>query len=401
MYTEVEISNFKSLAHVHLKPGRFNLFVGPNGSGKSNFLDALRVLQGVASGFSVDEVFNGRARSATTAEWEGIRGGGRNAGFFPRNGRDDEAVIRFAVGVAGHSVHPGRHARYGLTIQPIPERILGEELECDGQQVFASDAVRFNADSFEGAEFLRRMRLDTVDLMQSLLPRLARRETPESLSCQFAIDEMTDLQRFEPVLAVLRDYSQAHSVRRMGDRGEYFATVVRQILEDDGQKAAYLGWLQQLTPAEMDDVIVLKGALGEPLFATVSGGRQFPAPVLSDGTLRFAAYVALFFQPEMPKVLMIEEIENGIHPTRLRLLLELLKSQSAATGTQIMATTHSPIVLAWLEEEDYGTTFVCQRDEESGATSITPLSEIPYLLDIVRRRSLGELFAEGWLEAVA
>lgn len=66
-----------------------------------------------------------------------------------------------------------------------------------------------------------------------------------------------------------------------------------------------------------------------------------------------------------------------------------------------MATTHSPVVLAWLAEEDYATTFVCQRDEDSGATTITPLSEIPALLDIVRRRSLGELFAEGWLETVA
>jgi hypothetical protein len=62
------------------------------------------------------------------------------------------------------------------------------------------------------------------------------------------------------------------------------------------------------------------------------------------------------------------------------------------------ATTHSPVVLAWLDEEDYKTTFLCRRDEESGASIITPLSEIPHLIELVRKQPIGELFTEGWLE---
>jgi predicted ATPase len=81
------------------------------------------------------------------------------------------------------------------------------------------------------------------------------------------------------------------------------------------------GWLQELRPQEVEDVITLTGAIGEPLFALREGGREFPAPVLSDGTLRFAALAASSFQPDMPKVLAIEEIENGIHGSRLRLLM--------------------------------------------------------------------------------
>jgi len=63
-----------------------------------------------------------------------------------------------------------------------------------------------------------------------------------------------------------------------------------------------------------------------------------------------------------------------------------------------MATTHSPIVLAWLQESDYATTFFCKRDERTGASSITPLNEIPDFMDIVSKRPIGDLFAEGWLE---
>ncbi len=120
--------------------------------------------------------------------------------------------------------------------------------------------------------------------------------------------------------------------------------------------------------------------------------------MLSDGTLRFAALAAAFFQADMPNIITIEEIENGIHPTRLRLLVELLKSQSGGDGPQVFATTHSPVVLAWLDESDYETTFFCKRDEETGASIIKPLSEIPRLVDLVKNQPLGELFTEGWME---
>jgi hypothetical protein len=171
----------------------------------------------------------------------------------------------------------------------------------------------------------------------------------------------------------------------MGERGENFAALVKSIQSDDELRPAYLSWLRQLTPMELDDVKVLKGALGEPLFALLSGEEVIPAPILSDGTLRFAAVAAAFFQLEMPDIILLEEIENGIHPSRLRLLLELLKSQTRGAGPQVFATTHSPVVLAWLAEEDYKTTFLCRRDEESGASIITPLSEVPHLIELVDR----------------
>ena len=70
-------------------------------------------------------------------------------------------------------------------------------------------------------------------------------------------------------------------------------------------------------------------------------------------------------------------------------------------GTQIVATTHSPRVLEWLQEEDYETTFVCKRDEETGATEIRPLTEVPHFMDVVKKpeQRISDLFAEGWLEA--
>jgi predicted ATPase len=115
--------------------------------------------------------------------------------------------------------------------------------------------------------------------------------------------------------------------------------------------------------------------------------------------LRFAAITAAFFQPDMPDILTIEEIENGIHASRLRLLVELLRSQAASRQSQIMVSTHSPIVLAWLDPSEYQTTFFCKRDEETGESRITPLTDIPHFNEIVKKQPISDLFAEGWMEA--
>jgi predicted ATPase len=213
------------------------------------------------------------------------------------------------------------------------------------------------------------------------------------------IAALSDVQRLDPSPEVLRMYSAAQTVSRMGERGENFAALVNAIIAEPAEKAAYLDWLKELSPADVDDVVVLSGALREPLFAVVEGKKTFPAQVLSDGTLRFAAIAAAFFQTAMPSVLTLEEIEKGIHPNRLRLLVELLRSQTKRLKNQVIATTHSPDVLNWLSEEDLQSTFVSVRDSERGASSIRALGDLEGLGDALKSNAnLAELFSEGWLE---
>ena len=185
----------------------------------------------------------------------------------------------------------------------------------------------------------------------------------------------------------------------MGERGENFAALVKTILENPIDGPEYVSWLEQLTPREFDRVKTLPGALGEPLFALEHHGRTFPAPVLSDGTLKFAALTAAFFQPDPPNQMILEEIENGIHPSRLRLLIEILRQLSSASP-QVFASTHSPVVLDWLTEEDLKHTFLCTRDDETGASSVRSLASVPRFREIIRDHPAGELFTEGWMETV-
>jgi predicted ATPase len=405
--TEIEIEGFKSLKRVHLRLGHFNLFIGTNASGKSNFLDALRVLQGIGYGFTIEEILNGKPKSASSEVWEPIRGGSAKADFIDdgvieANGQ--LRIIRFSVHLKPW-VPDGPSIRYSIAISAQRSCVRNEKLSVDGDEIFDSNPIENRPDSpvievrYYGGQIGKPPHLK-FEKSRPVLHQLLHHNKCKDEHGDFIamlIRALSNTQKLDPSPAFLRDYSQAHSAMRMGERGENFAALVKSMLSDDKTRSAYVSWLQQLTPTEVDDVRVLDGALGEPLFALKEHGNVYPAPILSDGTLRFAAIAAAFFQPDMPDILTIEEIENGIHPSRLRLLVELLKSQ-AKRNLQIMATTHSPIVLAWLQESDYATTFFCKRDEQTGASIISPLNEIPRFLDIVRQQPIADLFAEGWLE---
>jgi len=388
--TEIKIEGFKSLEKVDLKLGKLNLFVGANASGKSNFLDALRVLQGIGYGFTIQEIFNGKPKSAASEVWEGIRGGTARAKFVGPSEAQSDDPLAFRVWLKA----PQGSSTFSYSIRISTERgsIASESLEIDSRSVFCVTPETSEwSDSKVLAEHSHKSGRPAL--------RSLSLEGDDSRKRDVCVKLLSNMQKLSPIPEILRRYGQVFLADRMGQSGENFASLVKTILKSRHDRDAYTSWLQQLLGTEAEKVKILKGAKGEPLFALERGGTDFNADVLSDGTLRFAALVSAFFQPDMPDVITVEEIENGIHPGRIRLLLELLKSQSSEDGPQVFATTHSPVVLAWLEEEDYETTFFCKRDEETGASIIKPLSEIPHLVELVRKHSISDMFVEGWMEA--
>lgn len=408
MIKSLTIEGFKSLEKVNLKLGNLNLFIGTNASGKSNFFDALRVLQGIAYGFTIDEIFNGKPKSATSEVWESIRGGSSYASFTSRGHSPSEGqTIQFSVTIKSPD-QTGIEFEYSISISAERGCVRSEKLQVNGSPIFDSEPIPNPPNNpiievrYYNSKQGRQPHLQ-FEKSRSVLHQLLREQTclkDHVKAIEQCIRTLSNTQHLDPSPAILRDYSQAHIAKRMGERGENFAALVKTIIANITEKSAFVSWLKELTPTELDDISILSGALGESLFALKEGDINYPAPILSDGTLRFAAITAAFFQTDLPDILTLEEIENGLHPTRLRLLVELMKSMSKSGNVQVMATTHSPLILAWLNPEDYATTFVCKRDETTGATRIIPISEIPALLKLIQKQPISELFAEGWFEGI-
>lgn len=407
MIKKIGIKNFKSLRNIEVQIGRFNLFIGSNASGKSNFFDALRVLQGIGYGFAFSEILDGKPKGATSEVWEGIRGGSAQA-TCATSAREEN--LEFIVSGRFEDPRPADW-EYWIVFSARDGRLRNERfhLGAESNPIFDSSPI----DNDPGSPFFevryykgekgRQPHLQ-FEKVRPVLVQLAEGGNGKWSKAHAEVARrvtrvLSDMQRLDPSPSLLRNYSTAHQIQRMGERGENFAALIQTLCGDPKIKEAYESWLRELRPHEVEEVGTLRGAVGEPLFMLKENGREYPAPVLSDGTLRFAAIAAAFFQRDMPALLTIEEIENGIHASRLRLLVELLRNRSMTGRTQLMATTHSPIVLAWLKPEEYATTFFCKRDEETGESTICPLPEVPNFLDMVNRQPISDLFAEGWIEA--
>lgn len=440
----MKIRRFKSIEHAELHFGGLNIFVGANASGKSNLFEAFRFLQGLAFGLTIDEIFHGKEQSSTNFRWEGIRGGSEEAVFRPliakrgTKNKKEENSFEIEVEVEKTSrlhgiirrfpdyiIESVAIYRYSILVnsdkcQIISERLQRIKPEGKLQDLFSSSisypnqmtiAVECDDDiltTLKEIAIEERYKTDKV-LLKGVnkhisflsLIELYKNDGDVNAFALFGPDDIrTTLNNFQDILPdtdILRDYSYSSKAERLGRRGENFASLVKTILKNKESKEAYIDWLRKLTPTEIDSVTILKGAVNDSMFAIKQNGKTQAAHVLSDGTLRFAALTAALFEPDAPTALFMEEVENGIHPSRLKLLLDLLESRTERGFSQLFVTTHSPVLLAWLKEEQYKHTFLCARDD-NGASRIQSIESIPHVAEVVRKRSLGELFSEEWLE---
>ncbi len=72
---------------------------------------------------------------------------------------------------------------------------------------------------------------------------------------------------------------------------------------------------------------------------------------LSEGVLYFLCILCIVNQPEPPKYLFIEEPETGIHPRRIKEVIDLIKELAEEKDIQVFMTTHSPLVVDLFEDE--------------------------------------------------
>jgi len=85
-------------------------------------------------------------------------------------------------------------------------------------------------------------------------------------------------------------------------------------------------------------------------------------------------------------------------PARLALLMDLLDNQSRSKGIQVAASTHSPQVLRLIKEENLKYATLAYRLKGNTEGRLKPLTEIPHLLDVIKRKDIARLHESSWME---
>ena len=119
---------------------------------------------------------------------------------------------------------------------------------------------------------------------------------------------------------------------------------------------------------------------------------------MSDGTLRFFAILtALLTRPRRSQII-IEEVDNGLHPSRSQLLLNTLRDLGREREIDVLVTTHNPSLLDELGPEMVPFVIIAHRHETKGYSQLTLLEDVKGLPKLMSYGKIGKISSEGKLE---
>ena len=120
---------------------------------------------------------------------------------------------------------------------------------------------------------------------------------------------------------------------------------------------------------------------------------EIPGWVISTGTIRILALLAVLRHPEPSPLIIIEEIENGLDPRTIHLILEEIQAAVQSGKTQIILTTHSPYFLDLLPLQ---TILLVERDKKGNPVFWRP-ADSKEVQDWAKDFAPGRLYTTGRL----
>ena len=403
MIKQIRVTNIKAISDSLLIPLQpLTVYIGRNGTGKSSMLEALDWL-----GMALD----GGAQFAT----EPFR---RFADLVHADGGESPTVMNINLVIDPEDASISDEILYKVGVGSGEDHetpvIVFEELSIktrDGYEFWIKTdiGIRYRRVRQSIEEFKQEKSKDSVKVKRVLVneendwvvvsntDRLALTDIDPAIAragmfVKSALEKAVFL-RLSP--RSIADFSPAHS--RPSPR----------LLDDEGYNLAHL--LGQLDAETLEILIeklsyVIQGASGidshkptspadRRYFTFLEKGisddqpMQVPAWVLSEGTRRVTAILAVLLHDSPPKLLCIEEIENGLDPWTLGFILEELR-QAINRGMQVLLTSHSPYMLNMVAKDNI---VLCNRNNKQ--IEFLTADRLPALDELQTMLGIGSLYA--------
>ncbi len=377
MIKSFAVQNYKALRDISLELTQIHALIGPNDSGKTSVLNALAALSR-STELPLERAFDGA--------WDG-----RELVWH-----DDAAgIIAFSVVLQ----QPSQECRYFLSCRfpQVGRNVVvhresitfNSELDCGTRDHDISKVGQICGRNAGGAESMIAACRTVHDLLAGVH---YYRWNPRMLALPVAADS-TRRYRMKPDgfgLALLLDDILGADRELFSRLEQRFCSIFPEIRSIKLVRQPAF----RSPEDEREQVSRIQQADGKGIyFEHISSKQIVPAAQSSDGVLLVLAYLAVLFSPEPPRLLLVEEPENGIHPRRLREVMKILRDLvTGQSRTQVVFTTHSPHLLDLLEKEEVT---LCTKDE-SGAVTLTRMADSPSVREQLSIFTLGEIWtAEG------
>ena len=398
MITSLRMVNFKNFADETLRLGPFTVIIGANASGKSNIRDAFRFLHGIGRGYTLAETLGGKLGSGGQTEWEPIRGAINEIVRFQKLFPGESSTFSIELGL---KLGEERES-FSIEVELDPNTgfaVLREELKTESTVNYATvDHSKVSSPEADQYHWVWRANPPADENIGGFSKlRAAATQFPLDRPQAILLSILTSMRFLEPSPSRMREPS-IPGAAVLGDFGQNLPTVLESICADPDGKMSLMSWIAELTPMDVLDFKFPRDPSGRVYLQIVErNGRMVMANSASDGTLRFLAILAALLSPNRGGIYFFEEIDTGIHPARLWLLLDFIERETAKGDVQVITTTHSPAVLTWMNDSTFEHTSVVYRDDYWSDSVIRPIAGLYNLRELRKSTTLGELFTSNWI----
>lgn len=400
MLNRIAVNGYKSFAEGEVALQPLSVLIGPNAAGKSNFLDLLQLLSRIVSSRTLKEAFEPPYRGKPLESFTIGSGGIKDLLRKDAASFSIEADITLSEDVvekvkkqilemrrdtngADAKLHSGhdistvleRSLRYRIEVEVLPQsgilRVADEYLAALSKKGEPTKKRRAFLEKMNNRLHLRmegqahptyfQRYLDHSILSKPLYPP----HYPHLTALRAEL-ESWKFYYFEP-----RERMRANSVVKetthVGLMGEELAAFLNTLrAQKPRQFDAVVKSLHRIVPT-VTGIDVEVNSLGEVELRLREGNRSIPARVVSEGTLRILGLLAIGCSSEPAGLIGFEEPENGVHPRRIRLIAEMIHSQSRSGRKQMIITTHSALLADMMPTDAL---YFCRR--RNGNTVIEP-----------------------------
>jgi len=403
---ELRLKNWKSFEEATLYIDPLTILIGANASGKSNTLDALTFLNRISKGLSFSQAIDDNDSIIPP-----LRGGLEWVCQKPHK--------TFTLEVVTDSENENEEYLYHLTVTfdgEVSLEIQSESLSVLGYSSRDSSrttAALFSAKYDINGAFIELPEPDEFGFpaqMRFYLDRCVLAQAEGHISKQeklsngikHVLKQLRGILVFDPIPSHMRDYTKLS--KKLSEDGSNVAGVLAA-LDDPSKKdieetlTSYLKvlpekdinrvWAEKIGRQKSDAMLYCEEGWSE------ASSHEIDARGMSDGTLRYLGIVTALLTRERNSLLVIEEVDNGLHPSRANALLDMLKTLGKERNIDIIVTTHNPALLDAAGISMLPYIAVAYRDETTGASKLKQLEDLKAIPKLLASGNLGKLSAEG------
>ena len=357
MITKLRLRNWKSFKDSTIYIDPLTFLIGTNASGKSNVVDAFSFLHKL---FSVNYTLNDAVGS--------IRGGGdwivrrgENSFMLDITVEEKGKELTFSVEVEKQDI--------GFVYKSRIIRLPGVGL------VYDDSSPEDMKDGFPIQLF------------------------PESWN--IVAEQLRRVFVLNPIPDLMRGYSQ--KAKELKADGSNIAGVIAAMKDEEKKmlEETLTKYIRPLPEKDIQKVEAVTVGLNNQdamlyCYEAWNPNQPIDARGMSDGTLRFAAIVVALLTTAPGGLLIVEEVDNGLHPSRAKELVKVLKEISLQRHVDVLCTTHNPILIDELGNEMLPFISDVKRDAE-GNSVIELLENKENLAKLMASGSVGDIMTRNLL----